>query len=411
MNSYWQLLRSNGALAFCVAAFVARMPMAMYSLGTVLMITSLHDSFALAGALAATGLAGSAALLTQVGAWADRFGPRHVLAPQSAVFFAATAAFIASAELRAPSWLLFVTGTLGAATMPALGAMVRSGWGTLCRADDQRLQLAFALESVNDDLIFILGPVLTAFLATRVYPAAGIGAAAILSAAGVWCFARQPCVQSGPAVTEPASSTKAGIPRARPRRWELPASGLVTLAPVLVMFGAATASIEIATVAFAAAHGHRTLAGLILAVFAIGSGAGGLWYGSRSWRIALHHRFAVTQILWAAATGVLWLAPNLTALCILMLLAGAVTSPTFITGYSILRHQARSGRDTEALSWVGFSVCLGAAVGSAITGWSIDAHGASGGYLVAAACAALAAAACLAGLASLRPPTEELAPA
>ena len=107
----------------------------------------------------------------------------------------------------------------------------------------------------------------------------------------------------------------------------------------------------------------------------------------------------------------LWLAPNLTAMCFFMLLAGAVTSPTFIAGYSILKQQARPGRDTEALSWVGFSVCLGAAAAAAITGWSIDAHGARGGYLVATACAALAAAACLAGLASLRPPTEELAPA
>jgi MFS family permease len=401
MNSYRQLLRREGALPLCASAFVARMPMAMYSLGTVLMITSLHGSYALAGGVAATGVAASAALLTRVGAWADRFGPRRVLASQSAFFCAATAAFIVCAELQAPIPLLFVTGTLGAATMPALGAMVRSGWGVLCGSDDLGLQLAFALESVNDDLIFIVGPVLTAFLATSLYPAAGIGAAAALSVAGVWCFIRQPCVRPGPAAAEPAR-TRTGVAPARSRRWVLPAPGLLTLAPVLVMFGAATASIELSTVAFATAHGHRSLAGLILGVAAIGSGAGGLYYGSRNWRAAAYHRFAVIQVMSAGAIGVLWLAPGITALCFLVLLAGAVTSPIFITAYSILEQQARQDRKTEALSWVGSSVCTGAAAGSALTGWSIDASGARGGYLVAAACAALAAVMCLAGLPSPR---------
>lgn len=129
--------------------------MAMYPLGTVLMITALGGSYALAGGMAAAGLAGSAALLNRVAAWADRFGPQRVLLPQSALFLAATAAFIVGAETHAPVWLLFVTGTIGASSMPALGAVVRTGWGTLCGPDEQKLELAFALESANDDLIFI----------------------------------------------------------------------------------------------------------------------------------------------------------------------------------------------------------------------------------------------------------------
>jgi MFS family permease len=404
--SYWQLLRGDGALPFCAAAFTARMPMAMYSLGTVLMITSLHGSYALAGGLAAAGLAGSAALLNRVAAWADRFGPQRILLPQSVLFSAATAGFIASAEMHAPTWLLFTTGTIGASTMPALGAIVRTGWGVLCGSENQKLQLAFALESANDDLIFILGPVLTTFLTTRVHPAAGLGTAASLSVIGIWCLVRQPCMRSAHPPDPESVSTREEQPTAQPRRWTLPAPGLVTLAPVLAMFGAVTASVELATVAYATAHGHRALAGLILAIFAIGSAGGGLWYGSRKWRAGTHHRLAVTQILSTATIGILWLAPSLGVLCLLLLAVGIVASPTLITGYSILEQQAKPGRETEALSWVGLSMCLGGAVGAAITGWTIDAHGASGGYLAATACAALAATACLAGLASLRPPGQ-----
>lgn len=376
--------------------------MAMYPLGTVLMITELGGSWALAGGLAAAGFAGSAALLSRVAALTDRFGPRHVVRPQSALFLAATAAFIASAEAHAPTWLLFLTGTVGAASMPALGAVVRTGWSTLCGPDKQKLELAFALESANDDLIFIVGPVLSTFLATRIYPGAGLGAAACLAVIGVWFLVRQPCIRT---VAAPFRALERQ-PIARSRHWTLPASGLVTLAPVLAMFGAVTASIELATVAFATAHRHRALAGLILAIFAVGSAGGGLLYGSRKWRTRTHYRLAITQILSAAAIALLWLAPSLAVLCVVLLAVGIVASPTLVSGYSILEQQAKAGRETEALSWVGLSMCLGGAAGSAITGWSIDAHGADGGYLATAAYAGLAAVVCLAGLASLRSPDE-----
>ncbi|MCW2929797.1 MAG: transporter [Actinomycetia bacterium] len=105
MASYWRLLRVKGASALWVTGLIARMPMAMYSLGTVLMITTLKGNYALAGGLSAAGLAGGALLLTKVAAWVDRYGPRRVLIPQALVFAAATAAFIAAAQAHAPgSW-------------------------------------------------------------------------------------------------------------------------------------------------------------------------------------------------------------------------------------------------------------------------------------------------------------------
>jgi hypothetical protein len=64
----------------------------------------------------------------------------------------------------------------------------------------------------------------------------------------------------------------------------LAARGLVTLVPVFLCFGSKLAAIDLATVDFAAAHGHKPLAGVILGGYALGSMAGGLWYGSRTWR-------------------------------------------------------------------------------------------------------------------------------
>src|SRR5260221_14054730 len=103
MASYWCLLRVKGASALWVTGLIARMPMAMYSLGTVLMITTLKGNYALAGGLSAAGLAGGALVLTKVAAWVDRYGPRRVLIPQALVFAPPPAPFIPAPPAHAPA--------------------------------------------------------------------------------------------------------------------------------------------------------------------------------------------------------------------------------------------------------------------------------------------------------------------
>jgi len=430
MTSYSRLLSIDGALALWTTGFIARLPMAMYSLGTILMITALHGDYALAGGLSAAGLAGGAVLLTRVASWVDRYGPRRVLIPQSLIFAVATAAFIIAAETRMPSWLLFITGTIAASALPALGAIVRSAWSALChtatagRVEGEELAgRAFALESSTDDVIFMIGPALTVFLAVRLHPAAGLAAAAGFAVLGIAGLVRQPSVGVRQARTPAAgqdgtTATDRGEGEGRHHavrparvRWTLPARGLAALGPVLMLSAAATSSIELATVAYAAAHGGRSLAGLILAGSAVGSCAGGLWYGARKWRAPEHHRLAAALVLSALATGLLVFAPDLPVLALIVAGVGVFIAPTLISGYSILETEARPGRETEALSWVGFSNCLGAGIGSAITGLVVDAWGARGGYLAATWCAALAAVVCLATLRSLGPPRPPRPPA
>ena len=412
MASYWRLLRMKGACALWGTGLIARMPMAMYSLGTVLMITALKGNYALAGGLSAAGLAGGGVLLTKVAAWVDRYGPRRVLVPQALVFAAATAAFVAAAQAHAPTWSLYLTGTIAASALPALGAIVRSAWSTLCAAHPQSADLvgrAFALESSTDDVIFVIGPALTAFLVTREFPGGGLVGAAALALVGIAAFVRQPSVGASRAASETAAGGGPGRPQSPGpeggrRRWTLPAYGLVALAPVLMLTAAATSAVEIATVAYAGAHGHRSLAGLILAGSAVGSCAGGLWYGAHKWRAPEHVRFATALAASAVGTAALWFAPDLPLLSLNVLVLGVCIAPTLIGGYSILERQAKPGRETEALSWVGFCNCAGAGAGSAVAGWAIDAGGPAGGYLAATGYAVVAAVVCLAALPSLREP-------
>src|SRR5262249_357060 len=251
---YLEILRLPGALAFSAAGFLARMPMSMFSLGTVLLIAATTGRYGLAGVVAAVGSVGFALGAPQFARLVDRFGQRRVLRPQVAAFGATTVAFMTLAELRAPLAAVIVPGALAGATMPSVGSMVRARWSVLL-AGTSRLHTAFSLESVADEIIFVVGPALVTLLATAVYPAAGRGAASVLGGPG-------PPLVAAPGAPRPRPRGPAGGPgpgRARP--WAA-VPGLVTLVPVYWLLGAMFATIDLSTVGFAAEHGHLPLAGL-----------------------------------------------------------------------------------------------------------------------------------------------------
>jgi hypothetical protein len=89
--------------------------------------------------------------------------------------------------------------------MPTLGSMVRARWSTLL-GDSPLLHSAFSLESVADELIFVIGPALVTVLATEVYPASGVAVAMTACFIGTLLFAAQ-------RATEPPPSRATGRPR------------------------------------------------------------------------------------------------------------------------------------------------------------------------------------------------------
>ena len=249
--------------------------MSMFGLGTVLLIASVTGRYGLAGIVAATGSVGYAVCAPQVARLADRFGQRRVLRPLVVFFAASTLALIGCAELRAPLWALLITGGLAGASMPSLGSMVRARWSALL-GDSPLLHTAFALESVADEMIFVIGPAVVTLLATEVYPAAGVGVAMVA------VRGRDAAVRR--AAPHRAAARPRPVPRPAPGGSAIPAPGLITMAPVYFCLGAMFASIDLSTVDFAQEHGHKPLAGFILGAYALGSAIGGLWYGSRTWR-------------------------------------------------------------------------------------------------------------------------------
>jgi len=392
LRPYAEIFKVPGAWRFSLAGVIGRMPMSMFGLGTVLLISASTGRYGAAGAVSATGSLGYAFSSPRIARIVDGRGQRKVLLPLMTVFAVATTALILAVELGAPTWAYFLPGAVAGAAMPSLGTMVRARWSVLL-AGSPRLHAAFSFESVADELCFIIGPAAVTMLATEVYPAAGVGVAAVLCVGGTLWFTAQRATE--PAITVRSAPSAAGHPGAA-------APGLFVLVPIYVFLGAMFVSIDLSTVDFAQRAGHKPLAGFILGTYALGSATGGLWYGSRHWRSPGEMRFAIALTLTVAGMCTFWAMPNLLALTCVIYLCGLTIAPTLITGFSLLEAQALPERRTEAMSWLSSGISVGVAIGASVVGFILDAHGARWGYLFAAGCGVLSAAVCWLGRRRLR---------
>jgi len=397
-TGYLRLLRLPGAARFSIAAAIGRSPMAMFGLGSVLLLKATTGQYGLAGTVAGAGSIGYAVCAPRIATLADRLGQRRVLRPLVTVFAVSSVIFVTCAELRAPLWVLLITGTLAGASMPSLGSMVRARWSHLL-AGTPAMHSAFALESVADEMIFVAGPAVVTLLATKVLPAAGVLAAMLLCLTGTLLFAAQRRTEPPPAMPAPRARTG---PRGRRRGRGVPTPGLIALGPVYLCLGAMFASIDLSTVDFAQVQGYKPVAGLILGTYALGSAIGGLWYGSRAWRAPLERRFMITLVLTVAGVATFWAEPSLLTLDVSMLAAGLTISPTLIAGYGLIERQAPELRRTEAMTWLSSTISVGVAIGSATAGHLVDAGGPRPGYLFAAGAGLLAITVCVLGRSRLR---------
>jgi predicted MFS family arabinose efflux permease len=364
----------------------------MFGLGVVLLISAVTGRYGVAGSVAAAGSLGGAASAPQIARLVDTRGQHRILVPLVLVFVSSVAGLIIAVELDAPDWALFLPGIVGGATMPSLGPMARARWSALL-GSSPRLHTAFSLESVADEVCFVLGPAIVTLLATQLHPAAGVASAALLCLAGTLWFASQRSTE--PRVRAVAASSR---PARFGYRTLLPAPGLVVLIPVYLCLGSMFVAIDLSTVAFAAHAGHKPLAGFILGCYALGSATGGLWYGTRSWQAPAWRRLAITLTMTVAGVCTFWAMPNLLLLTLVIYLCGMTIAPTLIAGFSLLESQALPGRITEAMSWLTTGISVGVALGATAVGFILDAFGARWGYAFAACSGGASVLLCLAGL-------------
>lgn len=396
LSPYRRILARPGALAFAATGLYARLEVAMLSLGSVLLVQRTTGSYALAGAVAAT-LGIAAAIVTPfIARLVDRAGQARVLRPAAVLHALAVGSLVLAALLAAPIALVFVAAALTGITQVSVGSLVRARWARTVERDDG-LQVAFALEAVLDEVVFIVGPIVVTLIATLIHPAVGLVLAALTALSGAFLLAAQRRTEPAPSsATTPARGDGGSIGVLRRRG---------VLVPVLVFLaaGGIFGSAEVTVAAFARQAGVPAAAGIVLALWAFGSMVGGLVYGSIRWRGGLERRFVVMVVLLAVLTVPMVLVPSVPLLAVVFLIAGVAIAPVITAGSSLVEQLVPPGRLTEGLAWGTTAMNLMYAIASAVAGLLIDAGGARAGFAVPVSAACLAAVAALVGARRLQP--------
>ncbi|MFD0271818.1 MFS transporter [Streptomyces sp. NPDC127106] len=366
---YRRLFALPGTRAFTAGNLLARLPMGMFGISAVMMIAGQRGSYALAGAVTATGLAATALVAPWTARLVDRYGQARIAVPATLIAVLGSLSLILCLRSGAPAWTLFASYA-ATATTPNIGGMSRARWTHLLRESPSAHHTAMSFEQAADELCFMLGPVVAAALCSAVFPEAGTLTGAVLLLTGMLIFTAQRSTEPPPSRAARDTAPLRGV---RPL--------LALFLPLGVMFGA----MEVASIAYLDAHGLGAASGPVLALQAAGSCAAGLLYGTlrpRTLPTCLAALTAAMALPWVAAA-----TDSVLLLGCALLLAGMATAPTMVTAMSRVHAATPPARLNEGMTLAVTAILAGIAAGAATAGWLVDHAGAAPTYALPAAAA------------------------
>lgn len=370
---YRTVLARPGALRFSLTALVARLPISISTLGIVLLVTGLGRSYGLAGALSAAFTICNGLSSVVQGRLLDRLGQSVVLPVVATLYGVGVVGLVAGLESGWPEPVAFVSSALAGAAYPPIGSAVRARWSYVLSGRPAEVQTAYALESVIDEAIFIIGPTVATVLATQWHPWAGLGLALLSGVPGTLALAAQRSTQPVPHHGSHGSGPRPAMP------W----GPVIVLAAVSLALGSMFAAAEVSTVAFSAEQGAKSYAGVLLACWALGSMLAGLVTGTFAWRRSPAARVRVGSFLLALVMVPMPFVGSMPVMGAALFVAGFAIAPTLIASMATIEQGVPAARLTEGISIIHTGLAAGLAPGAFLAGVVIDAHGASPSYLVA----------------------------
>jgi hypothetical protein len=369
---------------------LARLPLAMLSIGWLVHVEHLTGSYAMAGLVAGTLAIAQGVGGPLLGRIADRRGQTAVLMASAVVAGTAlTGGALLPASTPAPV-LLGVAAVVGAA-IPPVGACVRTLLPGMV-ADAGRLRRLYTIDATVVELTWASGPPLV-LLAGALFStgAALAGAGAVLGLATL-AFAAAPA----------SRAWRPDVEVVRPAGGALRAPGMRTLVFVLVAVGALFGAFEVATTAAADALETTAAAGPLLGLWGFGSLLGGI-AASRAGGAARTGPGLVLLLTGLAAGHLLLVvtAGSLVVLAAATVIAGVFIAPTLASPLAMVDAVAPAGTQTEAFAWLATATAIGASLGAAAAGAVAEAGGPAATYVLAAGAAAAAAAIALARVRTL----------
>ena len=392
MAIYGRILRVPGVAVLIAAATLTRLPFAINGLAVILFMRDATGSFATAGLVA-----GSLALGAGMGApfaarLVDRRGAVWLL-PLAIVHGAAILALWGLGEIDAAAVALVAAALVAGASFPPSGAVLRSRWPELLAGDPELVRGAYAFDSVTIEISFVSGPLITGALVALAEPQAAMALSSVLVVAGTLLFlSRLPDARRA----LPASEHTAGLGPLRS-----PAIRLIALTSVPVGF--CIGSVEVVIPAFSEEAGDAALAGVLLSVWSLASGIGGLIFGARQSRGELLDSFLLIGALFPLATLPMMAAGAPVTMALFVAMSGAPIAPLIATRNELISQVAPEGTGTEAFTWLMTALIAGLSLGTAVAGAVVESNGWAEAVLIGVAVAAVGAIMTFARRGSLRP--------
>jgi MFS family permease len=374
------------------AVLVARLPVGINGLAVILFLRSETGSFSVAGAVAGGFALGTGLAAPLSGRLVDRAGP-PVLLRLGAGHAIGLLTLLALGSRAAPVGLLLGVAILTGALFPPTPTALRARFPLLLSDQPDLLRPAYALDSVLLELTFVCTPLLVAALVILLTPEAALVVSAAAVLVGTACFV----------ATLPQSAAVPEEGRRHDLLGPMREPGIQTLTFTMLPLGLAFGALQVAVPALADERGSAELAGVLLAVWALGSLAGGLAYGARRASAPLAELHTRVMIALPIAFAPLLLTPPTALFALLLIPAGFFIAPMIASRNELASEVAPRGMETEALNWPLTALVGGVSIGAAAAGALVDTSGPRAAIAAAVAGAALAGVVATARRATLRP--------
>jgi MFS family permease len=371
---------SGGAVAVIVTMNLAQLPVAMRQLLLVLLAHQKTGSFTvagLAGAACGVGLAATAPIL---GRFVGRHRPRPILLAAGAAHLAV---LVALTVTTAPVVFVALAGAAGAATPPVL-----TGGRALLPAlvAPAEVARAYAVNAVGQEVLYVGGPVAVTASVALVGPA---GAMLAFAAAGSVALIANAAVVPATGIARPGGG---GGPVNRP--------ALRVLIGVHFGYMICMGAMWVLVPAFASAAGRPASAGLLVAVWSLGSLAGGLLLAARGRRGDLTTTYLLLLAGLAVTALVLPVPRTLAQMAVVVALFGLPLAPWLAVSDELVGRAAPAPHTAAYFGWMQTAGQIGIAVGAGLSGPVVAGAGTTAGFLLVPL--ALAGALALAELARRR---------
>ncbi|MGK5555186.1 MFS transporter [Actinomadura kijaniata] len=366
MTGYRQVLAVPGLASLLGVSMLARIAITADVMAlTMYVVLGLDLSYTAAGGVVAALTVGVALGGPLLGGMIDRRGLRTVLL----VTIGAQVVFWLSVPVLPYGLLLGAAFAAGLLMVPAQ-PVTRQAIAAMTTAGQRRA--AFALESVQGELSYIVGPAIVILCAANLSPgvvAWGVGAAIVAGGAGIALL--DPPLRAA----DEAGAGAAGRP---PRREWLGAGMIAVLA---MAFGTAMllGGLDLAVVAALEEAGQVSWAAVVVTVLGVTSVIGGLVYGAQSRTLPTWLLLGLLGLLTVPAG----FAPDWRWLCVAVVGAGFLTAPTLATLADAVSRLAPASVRGEATGLQSSALSAGFALGTPVAGIAIDASAPAGGFAAA----------------------------